>query len=140
MPSLSTFDFWSHLTEPPKLLEKLASDLSQLPELKRFGLTKGYSYRDESMLEDALLILRANPSLQEITLRWARESSHNHLKQAGVYEITSQDGMPEYIMVHEQGIPLFGPPFERRYKYYLKPRTLIDTLKQHRTLQLLHNR
>lgn len=94
--------------------------LHLLPHLKRFSLTKGHKYMDESMLATALRILKYNQSLKQISIRWARERCPNHLKQEGTYEVfTDFDGLPEYLMVVERGIPLLGAPFVRRYKHKL---------------------
>jgi len=70
------------------------------------------------MITTALRILKYNPSLKQINIRWAREQCPNHLKQEGCYDVvTDRDGRPEGLMVVERGIPFFGVPFSRRYKY-----------------------
>ncbi|KAG6895514.1 hypothetical protein C0992_000898 [Termitomyces sp. T32_za158] len=125
------------MTFPTITLTQLLSQLYRLPELKRFYLTKGHRYRDESMLDTALLILEYKPTLEEIHIRWAREKAPNHLKQEGRYDITSIKGQPSFITVYEQGIPLVGRPFDRKYKYILRPSDVVQSLKQNQLLQLL---
>ncbi|EAU86530.2 hypothetical protein CC1G_10252 [Coprinopsis cinerea okayama7 len=144
---LTSLDVWVHLLDPnrdhtsffkaivgscPKLtdlhlmcttsftvkpLKQLLSQLRLLPNLKRFSLTKGHKYLDESMLETATRILKDLPSLKQISIRWARESCPNHLKQEGLYDVVtnSSTGDVEGMMVVERGIPLVGPSFRRRY-------------------------
>jgi hypothetical protein len=72
------------------------------------------------MITTALRILRYNPSLNQINIRWARERCPNHLKQEGSYDvITDRDERPEALVVVERGIPFFGGSFVRRYRYRL---------------------
>lgn len=121
-----------------KPLKQLLSQLHLLPDLKRFSLTKGHQYRDESMLQNALHIMSHSPSLKQINIRWAREKSPNHLKQEGTYDITNDEfGQPVALMVSERGIPLVGRPFYRRYKYNIKSRRLASSLKPAKLIQLL---
>ncbi|KAG5638607.1 hypothetical protein H0H81_011497 [Sphagnurus paluster] len=120
-PKLTDFHFMCTMTFTAKPLKQLLSQLYLLPQLKRFSLTKGHKYGDESMLGSALQILQATPTLQQINIRWARENAPNHLKQEGTYDVTcGDDGLPTYIMVHEQGIPFFGRPFDRQYKHIVR--------------------
>ena len=73
------------------------------------------------MTTTALRILKHNPSLKQINIRWARERCPNHLKQEGCYDVvTDSDGRPEALMVVERGIPLFGVPFFRRYRHRIE--------------------
>jgi len=73
------------------------------------------------MLSTALRILKHNPCLKQINVRWARERCPNHLKQEGLYDVVyGQDGLPEGLNVIERGIPLVGSPFYRKYKYKLE--------------------
>ncbi|KAG5644424.1 hypothetical protein DXG03_008519 [Asterophora parasitica] len=117
-PGLIDLHFMCTMTFTTKPLQQLISQLHLLPALKRFSLTKGHKYGDETMLESALRILRSKPTLQQINIRWAREKAPNHLKQEGTYDITTNDaGEPLYLMVHEQGIPIVGRPFDREYKF-----------------------
>ncbi|GLB40830.1 hypothetical protein LshimejAT787_0900450 [Lyophyllum shimeji] len=118
---LTDLHFMCTMTFTAKSLKQFISQLYWLPKLEKFSLTKGHKYGDETMLESALQILRAKPTLQQINIRWAREKAPNHLKQEGTYDITAIEGEPVYIMVHEQGIPLVGRAFERRYKYTIGP-------------------
>ncbi|KAG6888584.1 hypothetical protein C0995_007266 [Termitomyces sp. Mi166 len=136
-PKLTDLHYMSTMTFPMKTLKQLLSQLHWLPDLKRFSLTKGHRYGDESMLDSALLILRFKPTLEEINIRWAREKAPNHLKQEGTYSITSNEGQPSFIIVHEQGIPLVGRTFDREYKYILRPSGLAQSLKQRHLFQIL---
>jgi len=73
------------------------------------------------MMSTTLRILKHNPNLKQINIRWAREQCPNHLKQEGSYDvITDRDGHPEALNVVERGIPLVGAPFYRRYRYKLE--------------------
>ncbi|KAG6830783.1 hypothetical protein H0H87_007127 [Tephrocybe sp. NHM501043] len=125
---------------PVKSLRQLLSQMDWLPDLKHFSLTKGHRYKDESMLDSALLILRFKPTLEQINIRWARETAPNHLKQEGTYDIISKLGQPLYIMVHEQGIPLLGRPFDREYKHIVSLSGLMGSVKQLPVVQMLRNR
>lgn len=92
------------------------------------------------MLESALHILRHNPNLEQINIRWARENAPNHLKQEGTYDITPSDNSnPVVVMVHERGIPLVGRPFYRRYKYKVRPHGLATTLRTSSVIQMLRS-
>ncbi|RDB15634.1 hypothetical protein Hypma_004008 [Hypsizygus marmoreus] len=170
LTSLSSLDLWTHVPEPnqdhthlfrsilsscPKLtdlhlmctttftakpLKQLLSQLHLLPELKRFSLTKGHKYGDESMLDSALQIVRHNPTLKQINIRWAREKAPNHLKQEGTYDITlGEDGTPIALMVHERGIPLVGRSFHRRYKYDIRSHGLGKTLRTAKLMRMLRS-
>jgi hypothetical protein len=109
------------LTKPQKQLKQLIGQLYLLPDLRRFSLTKGHTYRDESMVETALLILRYYPKLRQINVRWAKERCPNHLKQEGSYDVTADsDGNPISLLVLERGIPMVGKPFTKRYKVDIK--------------------
>ncbi|KAG6908191.1 hypothetical protein DXG01_005780 [Tephrocybe rancida] len=152
LPELNTFvGIYQQLAKLPNSTSIETLDLTCEPlheyrllhwllELKRFSLTKGHRYRDESMLESALLILSSKPSLEQINIRWAREKAPNHLKQEGTYDIISKEGHPSHIAVHEQGIPLFGRPFDREYKFTLSSSTILGSVKQLPVLQILRNR
>ncbi|KAH0578794.1 hypothetical protein H2248_002991 [Termitomyces sp. 'cryptogamus'] len=136
-PKLTDLHYMCTMSFPTKTLKQLLSQLHWLPDLKRFSLTKGHKYSDESMLESALLILKYKPTLEQINIRWAREKAPNHLKQEGTYDITSIEGQPSYIIVHEQGIPFIGRPFNRKYKHKLRSSSPAQSLpvRQH---QLIH--
>jgi len=69
------------------------------------------------MVETALLILRYNPRLRQINVRWAKQRYPNHLKQEGSYDVVADvDGKPVSLVVSEKGIPMLGKPFTKRYK------------------------
>jgi len=73
------------------------------------------------MITTALRILKYNPSLKQINIRWAKEQCPNHLKQEGCYDVVDgPDRWPEALMVVERGIPLFGVPFFRRYRHRIE--------------------
>ncbi|PFH49847.1 hypothetical protein AMATHDRAFT_95590, partial [Amanita thiersii Skay4041] len=115
----------SNLRPLIKPLDQLLSHLSRLPALRRFALTKGHRYRgDESMLETAVRVVKVCEVLKQVSVRWAREKCANHLKQEGVFDVErrSEVGGGEEIalLVHERGIPIFGRPFERRYRHLIK--------------------
>lgn len=102
-------------------LKQLIRQLHLLPDLRRFSLTKGHTYRDENMVETALLILRHNQRLRQINVRWAKERCPNHLKQEGSYDVvTDGDGKPVTLIVLERGIPFVGKPFTKKYKVDIK--------------------
>ncbi|KAF8805053.1 hypothetical protein BYT27DRAFT_7258635 [Phlegmacium glaucopus] len=137
-PMLMDFHFMctTSFTVSP-LTRLLLSRLHLLPRLKRFSLTKGHKYGDETMLSTVRRILRYCPKLVQVNIRWAREKCLNHLKQEGVYDVVEWEegggggdkgkrsqGMmerrrPKTLMVYERGIPLVGKPFSRRYTYTL---------------------
>lgn len=72
------------------------------------------------MLSTALRILKYNPALKQINIRWAREQCPNHLKQEGCYDVVvDKQGKPETLAVVERGIPLVGVPFLRRFRHRL---------------------
>ncbi|KAF5372348.1 hypothetical protein D9615_009263 [Tricholomella constricta] len=136
-PGLIDLHFMCTMTFTAKPLTQLISQLHLLPALKRFSLTKGHKYGDETMLESVLRILRCRPTLQQINIRWAREKAPNHLKQEGTYDITTDDeNYPAYVMVHEQGIPLVGRPFDREYKFTI-PQPSVNSLKTRRLVRML---
>ncbi|KAF8964515.1 hypothetical protein BDZ97DRAFT_1660197 [Flammula alnicola] len=117
-PKLTDFHFMCTTSFTVKPLKQLITQLKLLPDLKHFSLTKGHNYIDENMISTALRILKYNPGLKQINIRWARERCPNHLKQEGTYDVlTDPDGRPEALMVVERGIPLIGVPFLRRYRY-----------------------
>ncbi|KDR79531.1 hypothetical protein GALMADRAFT_63638 [Galerina marginata CBS 339.88] len=119
-PKLTDFHFMCTTSFTVKPLKQLITQLYLLPELKRFSLTKGHKYIDESMLSTALRVLRYNPSLKQINIRWARERCPNHLKQEGTYDVvTDKDGRADALMVVERGIPMLGVPFLRRFRHRL---------------------
>ena len=75
------------------------------------------------MLSTALRILKYNPQLKQINIRWARERCPNHLKQEGCYDVVSDiDGNPEALIGVERGIPLVGIPFLRRFRHRIDRR------------------
>ncbi|KAF8872955.1 hypothetical protein BD779DRAFT_1679476 [Infundibulicybe gibba] len=132
-PNLTDFHFMCTTSFTMKPLKQLSMQLCLLPCLKTFSLTKGHKYRDESMLQSALQIIRYNSSLRQINIRWAREKSPNHLKQEGTYDVTVDgDGHPT-LLAHEKGIPLIGRPFERKFNYQLNPKGLVNKLAQKRS-------
>ncbi|KAH9476327.1 hypothetical protein JR316_0011902 [Psilocybe cubensis] len=119
-PKLTDFHFMCTTSFTVKPLKQLITQLYLLPSLKRFSLTKGHKYVDESMLSTALRILKYNPALKQINIRWAREKCPNHLKQEGCYDVVvDKHGRPEALAVVERGIPLWGVPFLRRYRHRL---------------------
>ncbi|KAF9456661.1 hypothetical protein BDZ94DRAFT_331836 [Collybia nuda] len=137
-PKLTDFHFMCTTSFTFKPLKQLLTQLHLLPDLKRFSLTKGHQYRDESMLQSALHIMTHSRGLKQINIRWAREKSPNHLKQEGTYDITHDDrGRPVALMVVERGIPLLGPPFYRRYKHKIKAHRVVSSLKPAKLIQLL---
>lgn len=159
-----------------------------MPSLRRFSLTKGHKYMDESMIDTALSVLKYNPNLKQINIRWARERCPNHLKQEGSYDIITGDfdtplplakrlstftmaepqspqekhvsgsydlpspignndsartwsrepsEFPKALMVVERGIPIVGPPFERRFKYTLDPRTFAGKVGRMKVVRMI---
>ncbi|PPQ85300.1 hypothetical protein CVT24_006411, partial [Panaeolus cyanescens] len=118
-PNLTDFHFMCTTSFTAKPLKHLISQLHLLPNLKRFSLTKGHKYIDESMLATALRILKRNPGLKQINIRWARERCPNHLKQEGTYDVVvdGRTGVPEAVGVFERGIPLVGKPFVRKFRH-----------------------
>ncbi|KAF8148050.1 hypothetical protein B0H34DRAFT_738094 [Crassisporium funariophilum] len=116
-PNLTDFHFMCTTSFTAKPLKQLITQLHLLPNLKRFSLTKGHKYVDESMLSTAMRILKHNPNIKQINIRWARERCPNHLKQEGSYDVVADgEGRPEALVVVERGIPLVGTPFWRRYR------------------------
>ena len=72
------------------------------------------------MITTALRILKYNPSLKQINIRWTKERPH-HLKQEGCYDIVDGlDGRPNALIVVERGIPLFGVAFFRCYRHRIE--------------------
>ncbi|KAF8066514.1 hypothetical protein FPV67DRAFT_1416763 [Lyophyllum atratum] len=137
-PKLTDLHFMCTMTFTTKPLKHLLSQLHWLPDLKRFSLTKGHKYGDESMLDSALQMLRSKPTLQQINIRWAREKAPNHLKQEGTYDITADDeGNPLHVTVHEQGIPLVGRAFDRQYKYTIGKSTIAGSLTPTKLVRML---
>ncbi|PPQ93590.1 hypothetical protein CVT25_005470 [Psilocybe cyanescens] len=119
-PKLTDFHFMCTTSFTVKPLKQLITQLYLLPSLKRFSLTKGHKYIDENMLSTALRILKYNPALKQINIRWARERCPNHLKQEGCYDVVvDKQGIPEALAVVERGIPLIGVPFLRRFRHRL---------------------
>lgn len=116
-PNLTDFHFMCTTSFTVKPLKQLLAQLYRLPSLKRFSLTKGHKYLDESMLSTAMRILKHTPALRQVNIRWAREQCPNHLKQEGSYDVVlGRDARPESVAVVERGIPLVGRPFCRRFK------------------------
>lgn len=121
VPKLTDFHFMCTTGFPARQLKQLIRQLHLLPDLRRFSLTKGHTYRDENMVETALLILRHNQRLRQINVRWAKERCPNHLKQEGSYDVvTDGDGKPVTLIVLERGIPFVGKPFTKKYKVDIK--------------------
>ncbi|KAF8637032.1 hypothetical protein AX16_010887 [Volvariella volvacea WC 439] len=86
-PGLTELHFMCTTPFPAKPLKQLSTLLRLLPNLKTFSLTKGHKYRDDTMLQNALQIIRDNQNLKQVNIRWAREKSPNHLKQEGTYDV-----------------------------------------------------
>ncbi|TEB26043.1 hypothetical protein FA13DRAFT_1737695 [Coprinellus micaceus] len=131
-PKLTDLHFMCTNSFTSRPLKQLVSGLHLLPKLKRFSLTKGHKYLDESMLESAIRILKASPKVQQINVRWARERCPNHLKQEGNYDT----GLPTSVVVLEKGIGLMGGPFCKKYKHAIKwagpgewQRSVVSTTK-----------
>ncbi|TFK23868.1 hypothetical protein FA15DRAFT_593397 [Coprinopsis marcescibilis] len=119
-PNLTDLHIMCTTSFSVKPLKQLLVQLKRLTNLKRFSLTKGHKYLDEAMLETAVRVIKDSPRLKQVTVRWARETCPNHLKQEGVYDVVcDRDGHPESLMVVERGIPLVGPAFRRRYTHKL---------------------
>lgn len=97
----------------------LTRELSLLLPLKRFTFVKRYRYTEfpDAMLKTALRIAKQVQRLDRIDIRWER-STVQRVVQKGTYSVVSgSDGLPEALMAVEQGIPLVGDPFSRRYQY-----------------------
>jgi len=152
LPNLTSLEIWVHLFDPntdnaqifhgimeacPKLtdlhfmctnsftsrqLKQLISGLHHLPKLKRFSLTKGHTYLDESMLATAVRIVKVAPKLKQVNVRWARERCPNHLKQEGNYDVLHSEasGVPTALAVVERGINFVGAAFSRQYRHTLR--------------------
>ncbi|KAG9220200.1 hypothetical protein CCMSSC00406_0007105 [Pleurotus cornucopiae] len=148
-PKLTELHFMCTTGFTSKPLKRLSSLLSLLPDLKTFSLTKGHKYRDETMLQSALQIVKDNPRLTQINVRWARETCPNHLKQEGTYDIVHSnidlDGdlgegghgnrqatknVPTSINVFERGLTVVGKSFTRQYSVNLRPKGKLATLKR----------
>lgn len=92
------------------------------------------------MLQSVSHIIRYNPRLKQINIRWAREKSPNHLKQEGMYDVThDKDGNPAFVMVSERGIRLLGQSFYRQYKYVIKPEVKTSLPRPAKMLRRLHS-
>jgi hypothetical protein len=137
-PKLTDLHFMCTNSFTSRPLKQLVSGLHLLPKLKRFSLTKGHKYLDESMLESAIRILKASPKVQQINVRWARERCPNHLKQEGNYDVMfdEETGLPTSVVVLEKGIGLMGGPFCKKYKHAIKwagpgewQRSVVSTTK-----------
>ncbi|KAL0958693.1 hypothetical protein HGRIS_014025 [Hohenbuehelia grisea] len=135
-PTLKELHFMCTTSFTSKPLKQLSSLLRLLPDLKTFTLTKGHKYRDESMLQSALRIIKDNPGLTQVNIRSAREKCPNHLKQEGAYEVKSNaDGVPSVLVAHERGLTVVGRSFERQYEVELNPRGKFGALKQQTAVQ-----
>ncbi|KAF8987552.1 hypothetical protein BDQ17DRAFT_1374979 [Cyathus striatus] len=62
------------------------------------------------MLSTAIRLAKANPTLKQINIRWARERCPNHLKQEGSYEVLACGS----VVLVERGIMFVGRSFERK--------------------------
>ncbi|KAJ8520813.1 hypothetical protein ONZ45_g2426 [Pleurotus djamor] len=144
-PKLTELHFMCTTAFTKKPLKQLASLLHLLPDLKTFSLTKGHKYYDESMLQSALRIIKVNPQLQQINVRWARETCPNHLKQEGTYDVTHANSLdqcegasleskkvkePLSISALERGLTVVGQSFTRQYKVNLHSKGRLASLKR----------
>ncbi len=68
------------------------------------------------MLRAALRIIKQVHQLERIDMRWERYSAHCIVQKGTYGVVVGMDGLPEALMVVEQGIPLVGEPFLRRYR------------------------
>ncbi|KAF8171023.1 hypothetical protein K438DRAFT_1853153 [Mycena galopus ATCC 62051] len=151
-PRLEDLHFMCTTSFGKKPLNELAWSLRLLPGLHTFALTKGHRYADESMRRSALRIFTTvhavtsqsgiqsedstgieSPAsrLRQVSIRWARASCRNHLKQEGTYERvigppppTSNRNDPQSgdgVMVEawERGLRAVGGAFERHYRFAL---------------------
>ncbi|KAJ7212820.1 hypothetical protein B0H12DRAFT_1156258 [Mycena haematopus] len=158
-PRLEDLHFMCTTPFGKKPLTELARALRLLPQLHTFALTKGHRYHDESMQRSALRIFTtlmpgagavasqtgqmsssdstaielASPHLNQLSIRWARSTCRNHLKQEGSYARifgppppTSRNnhessGEAHGMMVDawERGLRAVGGAFERRYRFSL---------------------
>jgi hypothetical protein len=116
-PKLTDFHFMCTNSFTAKPLKHLLSGLHLLPDLKRFSLTKGHKYFDETMLETAMKVVRQAPKVKQVNLRWARERCPNHLKQEGSYDVVHEETGMCAMNVIEKGIALVGGPFFRQYQH-----------------------
>ncbi|KAJ6452422.1 hypothetical protein C8R45DRAFT_1193815 [Mycena sanguinolenta] len=156
-PCLEDLHFMCTTAFGKKPLTELARALRLLPQLHTFALTKGYCYEDESMQRSALRIfttLMLNASLvsdqtgqvqsrdstsmefaslrlNQLSIRWARSTYRNHLKQEGAYRRIfvppSPCGRHNHESIHgvmvdawERGLHPVGGAFERRYRFPLQ--------------------
>ncbi|KAF6743458.1 hypothetical protein DFP72DRAFT_933154 [Ephemerocybe angulata] len=117
-PGLTDLHFMCTNSFTAKPLKQLVSGLHLLPKLKRFSLTKGHKYLDETMVETASRILRAAPGVKQINVRWARERCPNHLKQEGTYDVVCDEttGLPTSMVAVEKGIGLVGGSFSKSFR------------------------
>ncbi|KAF7340585.1 F-box domain-containing protein [Mycena sanguinolenta] len=158
-PGLEDLHFMCTTAFGKKPLTELARALRLLPYLHTFALTKGYCYDDENMKSSALRIfttLMQRPCavatqtgqvqskdstpmesvslrLNQLSIRWARPTYRNHLKQEGVYRrifgplspcdrYDHERGMECYGMMvdaWERGLHPVGGAFERCYRFPL---------------------
>ncbi|TFK37842.1 hypothetical protein BDQ12DRAFT_607081 [Crucibulum laeve] len=142
-PKLTDFHFMCTTAFTLTPMKNLIKQLHLLPELRNFSLTKGHDYIDEEMMDSALRILKYNPRLQQINIRWARERCPNHLKQEGTYDVlsTDEEGNAKVLMVTEKGIPLVGPAFERKLEYDLAPKNIFAKMsRMHDSLERRHRK
>ncbi|KAF8987545.1 hypothetical protein BDQ17DRAFT_1435559 [Cyathus striatus] len=109
-PGLEEWHFMCTTAFTSKPMSHLLSTLPHLKILMHFSLTKGHKYTDEPMLSTAIWLAKANPTLKQINIRWARERCHNHLKQEGSYEVLECGS----VVLVERGIMFVGRSFERR--------------------------
>ncbi|KAK0490092.1 hypothetical protein EDD18DRAFT_1080569 [Armillaria luteobubalina] len=156
LTSLTSLDIWMHIPDDapssdcefirpillscPKLTEfhfmcttafrvrHLSAMLGLLPALKTFSVTKGHRYGErEKMRDTAVGVVRHNPGLSQVNVRWARERCRNHLKQEGTYDVIkgNDGGQVERLGVYERGVTAWGAIFKRRYVYEVKePRSV----------------
>ncbi|KAF8984370.1 hypothetical protein BDQ17DRAFT_1437076 [Cyathus striatus] len=109
-PGLEEWHFMCTTAFTSKPMSHLLSTLPHLKNLIHFSLTKGHKYTNEPMLSTAICLAKANPTLKQINIRWARERCPNHLKQEGSYEVLPCGS----VVLVERGIMFVGRSFERR--------------------------
>ena len=68
------------------------------------------------MLRTALRIIKQVHQLEQIDMRWERYSAHCIVQKGTYGVVVGRDGRPEALMVVEQGMPLVGESFLRRYR------------------------
>ncbi|KAJ6457930.1 hypothetical protein C8R45DRAFT_1032322 [Mycena sanguinolenta] len=104
-----------------KQLKAVVMELSRLPNLSNFSLTKAYRASDGTMLAAVLILLARNPGLREIHMMWIGSEAW---KQSGDYEIISSlndsgKRVPEFVDANEFGFGTRGKSFSRGFRYGL---------------------